>query len=1219
MKPIIKFIIAFVLLLTATGITQQFSESNDFSYALKLYNEGFYDISAKQFSAFVNNYPNSDRLPDAKYYLADALYKLKDYSNARIEFQSLAVAYPDYERSPLAWKMVGELYEKMKKYQDAATAYQTVKVLYPKHPLAPPSLLKAAEVYLTIKQYSQAEMALHEFLDRYVESPEYPNGRLLLGKLLAGKEDYKPAIREFEKVLKTTEEPRLKAEANYGIAEVYRLLSLNIEAINYYQKVLEVENNSPTAFNTIVHLAEIYQARNQWDNSIALLEKYKNNFNSDFHQFLLNLLLAQSHFLNKDYFAARKILDKTASLSSNKSDKLRVQFYLAACYQEERKSEKAISEYESILSRLPDDTSLVEILPVALQNLSTLYLSADNLQKAHKYINQYHRKYPANETGEKLYYNLINTAFRLKNFSYGLDELKKFSVNFPRSNYLDDLIYKAGSSFFNMGKYPQSGELLQRIVDDYYCSASWDSANARLHYIKNNFVQDQNLGVSGLVKLMAKFLADEDRNMLLLELGKIYLNDLKDYKGAMEVFQKCLEQSPDSAFSGKALYYLSESLLRQSRFQAFPKHPLSADFPETTESIKLAMQYIKYAPYPDSLMFRFIDWSLYPANKNIQKAIEFWQHFETSFPTTPLLPYARMRLAKYNRIAGDNTGALAHYDKVISASPGSFVSGSALWEKAILQAEQGDLQAAIGNLKDFLLNYPKHPKQAQAYWQLADYNARSSDYFTAAQFLERLEQLYGYTDFAENARSRIADYYILGNDYGKALEYVESQIRELPDYTDPVVKYFTGIPRTDLFFYAGKAYFSLNEFPQSRKNLLKYLSISQAGEYRNEALLLLGEISYQQGRNESALMHLSLVSAGNDPSVFYKANEISADILFNIKEYPAAREKYNNLVQSSKNVDKKIFYSAQKLRCLIREGKIKVFNSELAAFKKTYSKHRRKNSYLASFELELGKYAYSKKNFNGALSHYSKILKSYKKTEYADDALYYQGLCYTTLNKVDNALKKFNTFLKEYPKSPLLGDVYNSIGNLYLQGEKTELAMDSFRKAVESATTPESKRAAMSNLIKLYRDLGMWDSALQLTRQYVEEFPNADDIIDKKILLGICLSNMNRYAEAVDYLKKIKFEASSEQEPEIQFYIGEAYFNAGQYENAIGEFVKIPLLSKKTKLQWEASALYYSGQAYEKLGRTDDAIRMYQEIVNRPGILLELKREAKNRIASLSN
>jgi tetratricopeptide (TPR) repeat protein len=134
---------------------------------------------------------------------------------------------------------------------------------------------------------------------------------------------------------------------------------------------------------------------------------------------------------------------------------------------------------------------------------------------------------------------------------------------------------------------------------------------------------------------------------------------------------------------------------------------------------------------------------------------------------------------------------------------------------------------------------------------------------------------------------------------------------------------------------------------------------------------------------------------------------------------------------------------------------------------------------------------------------------------------------------------------------------------------------------------------------------------------YVEEFPKAADLIDKKIIMGSAMIQLNRYSEAVDFLTNLKFEANSEQEPEIQFYIGEAYFNAGQYENAIREFVKIPLLSKQTKLQWEASALYYSAQAYEKMGRKSDAIRMYQEILDRPGILVELKKEAQKRIDRL--
>ena len=36
-----------------------------------------------------------------------------------------------------------------------------------------------------------------------------------------------------------------------------------------------------------------------------------------------------------------------------------------------------------------------------------------------------------------------------------------------------------------------------------------------------------------------------------------------------------------------------------------------------------------------------------------------------------------------------------------------------------------------------------------------------------------------------------------------------------------------------------------------------------------------------------------------------------------------------------------------------------------------------------------------------------------------------------------------------------------------------------------------------------------------------------------------------------------------------------------------------------------------------KMGRIDDAIRMYNEIINRPGIIIDLKREAKNKIDQL--
>ncbi|MCB0301110.1 MAG: tetratricopeptide repeat protein, partial [Calditrichaeota bacterium] len=225
----------------------------------------------------------------------------------------------------------------------------------------------------------------------------------------------------------------------------------------------------------------------------------------------------------------------------------------------------------------------------------------------------------------------------------------------------------------------------------------------------------------------------------------------------------------------------------------------------------------------------------------------------------------------------------------------------------------------------------------------------------------------------------------------------------------------------------------------------------------------------------------------------------------------------------------------------------------------------------------------------------------------------------TTLNKGDKALEEFEKFLKNYPKSDLTANVYLTIAEIYFRDEETEAGVTAVRRAVDVASNPETQQQALASLISTYKSLQLWDGALQNAREYVQKFPNADDIVDQKITIGIALNRLNRFSEAVDYLKDLKFSVNSDQEPEIQFYIGEAYFNGGQYEQAINEFVKIPLLSQKTKLQWEASALYFAGQSYEKLGRTNEAVRMYQEIIDRPGIQLELKRQARKLIDNIKS
>ncbi|MEJ2051294.1 MAG: tetratricopeptide repeat protein [Calditrichota bacterium] len=159
----------------------------------------------------------------------------------------------------------------------------------------------------------------------------------------------------------------------------------------------------------------------------------------------------------------------------------------------------------------------------------------------------------------------------------------------------------------------------------------------------------------------------------------------------------------------------------------------------------------------------------------------------------------------------------------------------------------------------------------------------------------------------------------------------------------------------------------------------------------------------------------------------------------------------------------------------------------------------------------------------------------------------------------------------------------------------------------------------MNNLIKLYQDAGLWDSAIAMAKQYVQEFPNVDDNFATRILVGTFLTNMGEFNRAIDYFEGLLQEADSESAAEIQYYIGEAYFKQNKFKQAITEYLKVPYLNPHTKLDWSTNALWYAGQSYERLGDVDRAIALYRRIVDEKGATSNYGRFALKRIDQLTN
>jgi tetratricopeptide (TPR) repeat protein len=187
---------------------------------------------------------------------------------------------------------------------------------------------------------------------------------------------------------------------------------------------------------------------------------------------------------------------------------------------------------------------------------------------------------------------------------------------------------------------------------------------------------------------------------------------------------------------------------------------------------------------------------------------------------------------------------------------------------------------------------------------------------------------------------------------------------------------------------------------------------------------------------------------------------------------------------------------------------------------------------------------------------------------------------------------------------------------MHFNAERFEEAIRYYRRIMEIADSMnEVLPFAMNNLIEAYESTKLYDAAITTARTFIARYPGDESLLDKKIKLGTLFTKAGYYDLAVQQFQRLLDEAGSELEAELRYNIGEAYYYKGDYQQAILEFLKVPyLVSKQGKVNWTATSLYMAGQSYEKISKFDEAIGMYQQIIDRTGIDATFKAGARKEI-----
>jgi len=1193
-----KKMVLSILILISFCYAQTGNENNDFSYALKLYDQKFYDLAAGQFAKFYRSYPDNSKAPEARFLAGMSNYHIKEYDKARIEFQALAIQFPKDKQAAEGWYKAGECSRLTNSRHEAVKSFETVRLLYPQSPFAAKGLYEAGQIYLEDNEYSEAYRDFSIVLDRFRNSPVYFASQVSAGHCLLKQNDIEKAKMYAGLVLGSQAESMVKADALLLMALINETQGYNLDAKKNYDKIIQEHSKTKYFSRAVLNISRLHMQNAEYDQARKYLNTGIGGTKDKSTRTLFHILLGDVNFLQGKFALAQKEYE-TLSESLSDSTGFVLKLKLALSLRKQGFNDKALIVLKKILDEYPIRQSKI------YYEINTVYLNwLVNAGKDEELLQLLDAR-GSDDTGSVLI--LARTLAKMERWRDLVHLLQPYNLSKDRFTEKDDFFYYLALASEKLANYEEGAFYYQKIIDEYASSEYYIEAEARLEYLNNFQIagKDITAAVGRLAAIISRQLNSEKAGVLKYNLGQIYFEELKNYKQAESEFKQALEDSSLS-INGDIYLYLGKTYLKLAESGSNPEKFISS----AKDYLKQAADSKNNCSQPDLAAWLLLRTIMDQDSISAGKEKQLLEALIEKYPASELLE-------KWYAVVAASTA----YDS-------AYLSDSVKYFKLLIQnykdsekyptylfsyaklIQEDDAEGALSFFKEAALNYPYAHEAASSLYETAEYYENTGLFKEANTLYGMLLEKYYYSSIAQHVSMKQGLLSAKAGDYRTALPVLKKQL-STPLLEDAVLS--AELLSNDLLeqlYYLAEAHRAAGNISEAVETYRQYLAMTKSDDLNDQARFNLAVIYFENDRKKTALDNFLAVSNKN-PEILFSARKYAAEILFSTGDYKKAGPLFLQLSESADDVKEQKEFQAKRIVALIRGGRIKEGQQAVNVYKKKY-KNDKDN--FAQFSIEIGNYHRLNKNFDKAVRLFKQIRTKYASTSFADDADYYLAVTYVILNKVEEAFAILTKFYSNHTNSNRLSAALNTLGNLYFRTEKYDNAISMFKNALQSEKNGELKANILSNLIKTYTMTGFWDAAQTSAREYVSEFPYADDVLEKEIIIARAYINLNQFQNSVEHLRKIKLQADSEREPEIQYYIGEALLKAGQYENAIAEFVKIPLLSKKTKLQWEASALYYSGQSYEKLGRIQDAVRMYQEIIRRPGIDLVLKKDAEKRI-----
>jgi TolA-binding protein len=269
--------------------------------------------------------------------------------------------------------------------------------------------------------------------------------------------------------------------------------------------------------------------------------------------------------------------------------------------------------------------------------------------------------------------------------------------------------------------------------------------------------------------------------------------------------------------------------------------------------------------------------------------------------------------------------------------------------------------------------------------------------------------------------------------------------------------------------------------------------------------------------------------------------------------------------------------------------------------------------------LRRGDFYFGLNQFQEAIYAYQNYLRTYPGSLMAPKAQYWIGLSQVNLNQTTEAMASFEKLVRQYPDSEVVPDALFQLGILCRNENKFDQSVAYFQKIMDSQNRRSQEPAFLSEVHYqqglTYLRQNSTNQAESAFKKSIQREPSSFSSYQARIELARIYSADKEVEQAKNYLEQVIQDRNDELAAQAQKVLGDVFYDSGNYQEALTNFLRVKYVYQAYPT-WVANALFSAGMAHEKLDQTEEAKKLYQEVINKYGAE-PISEQARQRLAAL--